>query len=176
LSGKGAWLWLTTLPKFQVKLNSMKDAPYIWPWNCCFLHAVHFVLKEPKNKQRRLFIMTVFHFILISLAVWRLSNLFANEDGPFDMFKRFRILCDYLCNNNKLIGLSKVNEGLQCEWCNSIWFSSVICIIYQLEMKSMTIIELFITILAVSTMVIFLKYILEAIRSQNERPEEINNN
>lgn len=117
--------------------------------------------------------MTVFDFILICLANWRLSNLFANEDGPFDMFARFRKLCDYLCSTNKIIGASKINEGIQCEWCNSLWFSILLVLLYQAEKKSMTLFELFTIILAVSTVTIFLKYALEFVRSQNE---QVNNN
>lgn len=115
--------------------------------------------------------MTVFQFIIICLADWRLSSLFANEDGPFSIFKRFRKLCDYLCSNNEIMKLSEVNEGLKCEWCNSIWFSVLTIIFYQLIYKSLTVFEMFVYPLAISTVVIFLKYVrerLEGAKNENE--------
>lgn len=72
--------------------------------------------------------------ILISITNWRISNLIQYEDGPFDIFTKFR----------ELIGLTKVedlplNEQLlypndefvhdgnffakllECIWCLSVW-------------------------------------------------------
>jgi hypothetical protein len=53
------------------------------------------------------------------MAVWRLSSLVAKEDGPFDIFLRFR----------KWAGTeSSFSRGLVCIWCNSVWFSAVIAL------------------------------------------------
>jgi hypothetical protein len=113
--------------------------------------------------------MTPFYFFLICLATWRLSSLAANEDGPFDLFKRFRIFCDFLCSENRVLEVSKINEGLKCEWCNSIWISSIIISIIQIDQHRIFTIETVIYIFAVSTGVIFIKYVIETLnRSQNE--------
>lgn len=47
--------------------------------------------------------------LLYILATWRLTSLFANEDGPFKMFERFR-------------NFIKVD----CFWCMSVWFGVLI--------------------------------------------------
>jgi hypothetical protein len=106
--------------------------------------------------------VTTFDFVILCLAVWRLSSLFANEAGPFDLFERIRSLCDLICAD-KYLGLSKINEGMKCEWCNSIWFSFLTCWV----LFDFSIFNSFIVPLAVSTAVIFLKYSREAIERSN---------
>lgn len=77
--------------------------------------------------------------LLISVANWRISNMIQYEDGPFDIFVKFR----------NLIGLTKVedlplNEQLlypndefvhdgsffaklvECIWCLSVWVGFVL--------------------------------------------------
>ena len=61
-------------------------------------------------------------FVILALATWRLASLFANESGPFHIFKTFR---EWICNNHPGIG-----EGLTCEWCNSVWFGTLITLAY----------------------------------------------
>jgi hypothetical protein len=56
------------------------------------------------------------------LAVWRLSSLIANEDGPFDIFARFRLRAGvYYDVDNNPIGGNVFARGLLCVWCVSIW-------------------------------------------------------
>ncbi len=68
------------------------------------------------------------HLVLLIAAVWRLSNLLANEDGPFHFFKtlRSKIARAEVRSRRKGGLLSKLHlyEGVNCEYCNSIWFGS----------------------------------------------------
>ncbi len=52
-------------------------------------------------------------FILCTLAVWRLSYLFSQEDGPFDLVIKFR----------KLLGEGFFGSLLDCFYCLSLWFA-----------------------------------------------------
>ena len=52
-------------------------------------------------------------FILCLLAIWRISHLFSQEDGPFDLVIKFR----------KLFGQSFFGNLLDCFYCLSIWVS-----------------------------------------------------
>lgn len=49
--------------------------------------------------------MSVFQFIIASLACYRLTVLLARDAGPWDVFKRLR----------------KVSQFLSCPFCVSIW-------------------------------------------------------
>ena len=52
-------------------------------------------------------------FIICSLAVWRLTHLLSNEDGPFDAMIKFR----------KLFGQSFFGNLLDCFYCLSLWIA-----------------------------------------------------
>ena len=52
-------------------------------------------------------------FVICTLAVWRITHLFSQEDGPFDAVIRFR----------KLLGQSFFGSLLDCFYCLSIWIA-----------------------------------------------------
>jgi hypothetical protein len=52
-------------------------------------------------------------FVVCSLAVWRLSHLFSQEDGPFDLVFKFR----------KQLGQGFFGSLLDCFYCLSVWWS-----------------------------------------------------
>lgn len=52
-------------------------------------------------------------FVLSLLAVWRVSHLLSQEDGPFDLVIRFR----------KLFGQGFFGNLLDCFFCLSMWVS-----------------------------------------------------
>ncbi|HEY5369414.1 MAG TPA: DUF1360 domain-containing protein [Hanamia sp.] len=55
--------------------------------------------------------MNVFYFIVLSLAIWRITHLFSKEDGPFDIIYRLR----------KAIGADFFGSLLDCFYCTSVW-------------------------------------------------------
>jgi hypothetical protein len=55
----------------------------------------------------------VFGFILCSLAVWRITHVFSDEDGPFDLIFKFR----------KLFGQGFFGSLLDCFYCLSVWIA-----------------------------------------------------
>lgn len=52
-------------------------------------------------------------FIIISIAIWRLTHLVSKEDGPFNIIYRLR----------KLAGAGLLGDLLDCFYCLSIWIS-----------------------------------------------------
>lgn len=50
-------------------------------------------------------------FLLASLACWRLTSLLVYEDGPGDVFKKFRAW----------VVLPRLRGLLDCFWCVSVW-------------------------------------------------------
>jgi len=52
-------------------------------------------------------------FVLCTLAVWRITHLMSQEDGPFDLVLRFR----------KLLGHGFLGSLLDCFYCLSLWIS-----------------------------------------------------
>lgn len=52
-------------------------------------------------------------FIICTFAVWRISHLFSQEDGPFDLVFKFR----------KLLGQGFFGSLLDCFYCLSVWIA-----------------------------------------------------
>ncbi len=57
--------------------------------------------------------INIMDFILCALAVWRISYLLSQEDGPFDIVVKFR----------KLFGQGFFGSLLDCFYCLSLWIS-----------------------------------------------------
>lgn len=60
-------------------------------------------------------------FLIGALATYRLARLVAFEDGPADIFSRFRAWA-----NRKFGGPSNFARGVACPICLSFWFSFVV--------------------------------------------------
>ena len=60
-------------------------------------------------------------FIICTLAIWRISHLLSQEDGPFDAVIKFR----------KLFGQGFFGTLLDCFYCLSLWvavpFAVLLC-------------------------------------------------
>ena len=55
--------------------------------------------------------MEIFYFVLLSLAVWRITHLLSKEDGPFDIIFLLR----------KKAGNGFFGSLLDCFYCVSVW-------------------------------------------------------
>ena len=89
-------------------------------------------------------------FFLVSLATWRVSSLFAREDGIFDLFLRFRMLLGTKFDKaSEEVGTGWLSKGILCIFCNSIWFGAagaffltenlLMWVIYLLALSAMTV-------------------------------------
>ena len=65
-------------------------------------------------------------FVVLALAVWRLSSLLAREEGPFCIFDKIRLRLGVRYDqNSEAYGTNNISKGLICVWCNSIWVGFV---------------------------------------------------
>lgn len=66
---------------------------------------------------------TPFGFTLYALACFRLALLVSKEDGPYWMFRRLRQLVVREAKQHKTVQKSKMQQGIQCIFCVSIWMA-----------------------------------------------------
>lgn len=106
-----------------------------------------------------------FDGLVMVLALWRLSNLVANESGPWRCFKRLRLLAAFICQGpedeadrtwlNKACREFHLHDMLECEYCNSMWLAPLLMLGYHVGGHTFAI--TFLSWLALSTTTIFLK-------------------
>ena len=109
--------------------------------------------------------MSLHIFFYLALAAWRLASLVANEDGPWQLFRRFRDRAEYMCKKYRFCSELGLYELLSCEWCNSIWIGAGLTILYLWIGESI----LYIAIpLALSTVTIIIKYLVQTLQSAQE--------
>ena len=104
-------------------------------------------------------------FIYLSLASWRLASLIANEDGPWQMFQRFRQLAEKWCNKYKFCSELGLHELVTCEWCNSVWIGAGLTLLYLWIGDTILYLAL---PLALSTVVIIIKYVIHVLQSAQQ--------
>lgn len=62
--------------------------------------------------------------IIVALATWRITSLIVREDGPYDIFAKFRKWIGvYYDELNIPQGKNVIAKGITCVWCASVWFS-----------------------------------------------------
>jgi hypothetical protein len=109
--------------------------------------------------------MSISTFFYLSLAAWRLASLVANEDGPWMMFKRLRHLAERWCNSYRFCREFGLYELVECEWCNSVWIGAGLTVLYLWLGEAI----LYLAIpLALSTVVIIIKYIVQLLQTAQQ--------
>jgi hypothetical protein len=117
------------------------------------------------------YLMSLNIFFYLSLAAWRLASLVANEDGPWMMFKRLRARAEQWCKRYKFCSELGLYELVSCEWCNSIWIGAGLTLLYLWLGESI----LYIAIpLALSTVAIVIKYVVQTLQSAHQFFENTN--
>jgi len=115
--------------------------------------------------------MSLTIFFYLSLAAWRLASLVANEDGPWQIFKRFRERAELWCKKYKFCSELGLYELLACEWCNSIWIGTGLTLLYLWIGETILYVSL---PLALSTIAIIIKYVVQLLQTAQQVLE--NNN
>jgi hypothetical protein len=110
-------------------------------------------------------------FLYLALAAWRLASLVANEDGPWFIFKRIRLRAEQWCNKYRFCRELGLYELFSCEWCNSIWIGAIITGLYL--WLGDTILYLALP-LALSTVAIVIKYVVELLQTAQQFFERAN--
>lgn len=104
-------------------------------------------------------------FFFLSLAAWRLASLVANEDGPWQIFKRIRLRAELWCKQYRFCSELGLYELFSCEWCNSIWIGTGLTLLYLWIGDSILYIAL---PLALSTVAIIIKYVVHVLQSAHQ--------
>ena len=115
--------------------------------------------------------MSLSIFFYLALAAWRLASLIANEEGPWQMFKRLRQRAEHWCHNYRFCRELGLNELFACEWCNSIWIGASLTLLYFWVGESLLYVVL---PLALSTVVIVIKYVVQLLQSGHRYLENAN--
>jgi hypothetical protein len=113
-------------------------------------------------------------FFYLALAAWRLASLIANEDGPWQIFKRLRQRAEEWCNRYRFCRELGLYELVTCEWCNSIWIGIGLTMLYLWIGESILYIAL---PLALSTVAIVIKYVVQLLQTalqvlESNKPQE----
>jgi hypothetical protein len=115
-----------------------------------------------KGKEK---LMAIHIFFYLALAAWRLASLVANEDGPWQIFKRIRQRAEYWCNRYPFCSDLGLYELFSCEWCNSVWIGAGLTLLYLWIGDSIMYIAL---PLALSTVAIVIKYVVQTLQSAQQ--------
>lgn len=66
--------------------------------------------------------MDISEFIILSLATWRISSMWVEEEGPFCIFEKLRRLLGVRQDEDGYsYGINEIGHTLSCIWCTSIW-------------------------------------------------------
>ncbi len=104
-------------------------------------------------------------FFFLSLAAWRLASLIANEDGPWMVFKRLRQHAEQWCKRYRFCNELGLYDLFACEWCNSIWIGAGLTLLYIWMGEAILYLAL---PLALSTVVIVIKYVVQALQAAQQ--------
>lgn len=115
--------------------------------------------------------MSLSIFFYLALAAWRLASLVANEEGPWQMFKRLRDRAEQWCRNYRFCREFGLYDLFACEWCNSIWIGTGLTLLYLWMGET---ILYFAIPLALSTVVIMIKYVVQFLQTAQQFLEDTN--
>ena len=115
--------------------------------------------------------MSLNTFFFLSLAAWRLASLVANEDGPWMVFKRLRQTAEAWCKRYRFCSELGLYELVSCEWCNSIWIGAGLTLLYLWIGEAI----LYLAVpLALSTVAIIIKYVVQLLQAAHQYFEHTN--
>lgn len=104
-------------------------------------------------------------FGILCLSAWRIASLVANEKGPFHMFYHLRRFAVRIERKVWIVRQFHLWEGMTCEWCNSIWFGTLLWLGWHFIGDEFV---KWMTPLAISTVVIIIKYIIQGLENLNK--------
>lgn len=74
--------------------------------------------------------MNALHLIILTLATWRLSSLLAAEEGPYNLFGKFRILVGIHYIGQRVDARGQLAKLFSCTWCLSVWIGAIASVAY----------------------------------------------
>jgi len=84
------------------------------------------------------FMVNMIEIAVLILATWRLVSLLANEEGPYQVFEKFRHFvgvryADENDINSDRYGLNQFARLVLCPWCSSVWIGITWTILFALS-------------------------------------------
>lgn len=85
--------------------------------------------------------MKKFHFVVLALAVWRLSTMLVKEDGPWMMLEHLRLKMGLQPPQHPAMGRETDPPGqmpgsiLNCVWCTSIYIGSFFTLLFAFNRR-----------------------------------------
>lgn len=77
--------------------------------------------------------MGLMDFLVLGLATWRLTSLLVKEDGPWDLFARFRSWAGVKFDaRSEPYAATFLGSLLTCVWCTSVWVGSFLTLSWML--------------------------------------------
>lgn len=76
--------------------------------------------------------MSLSVLLVLCMATWRLSSLFAYEDGPYGLFAKMRYAAGIrqsVLPGGVPYSEKELGKGLMCLWCNSVWMAAALTIL-----------------------------------------------
>lgn len=75
--------------------------------------------------------MVVIDFAILILATWRLTSFLVEEEGPFNIFCKFRHWIGIRYDEwSERYGTNVIASALTCVWCASVWVAIFLAIAY----------------------------------------------
>lgn len=65
-------------------------------------------------------------FVVLILANFRIAVFLADDTGPFNLFGKLRSFLTRKARTETIVRKSKVDEGIQCKRCNSVWSGMIL--------------------------------------------------
>lgn len=113
-------------------------------------------------------ILNLLNLSIVAMAVWRVANLIANEEGPFRMFLRLRMWAIHV--RSRFLHNFGFPRLLHCEWCNSIWIASAAVWLFDVDIPVRIVL-----VFALSGYAIVIKYLVHTLQNLCEVLDNIKN-
>lgn len=119
--------------------------------------------------------MNGFDLVVFSLASWRIASIITKEDGPFDIFVKFRSLLGvkYDIYGNP-IAESWIGRGISCLWCMSVWVAFFVSLTYELfairsyEDISFFVVRLMVETFCISALAIMIDLVINVLKNKED--------
>ena len=73
--------------------------------------------------------MDLLSFGVTCLATWRISSLLSDEEGPLEVFSKFRNLVGVKYNEkSEAYDSNEIAKQIMCMWCLSLWIGILVWI------------------------------------------------
>ncbi len=98
------------------------------------------------------------NFLIVALAVWRISSLLVNEEGPFGIFEKLRYLVGVRYDkHSEQVGTNVIAKIFLCVWCISIYLGALGAITL-----ASSVLEWALNALALSTVAVIIEEVVNA--------------